>query len=574
LKKRTAWLLVASVMVVALGAAATGAAVWLIRLRYGRGASGSGAGQYLQIGIQGELYDGPPADLDSFFDRRPLSLQQLVESLDRAAADSKIKGTILRIGPLPESGWGAVRELRDAVVRFRESGKPAYAHIEYCDDKEYYLATACSKIFAVPEAIIDVTGLSMETTFFKRTLDKIGVEAQFEGVGKYKNAPNAYTEDSYTEPHREQMQALLDSVFEKYVEGLSESRSRDENQIQAILDEGPFNGSQALKAGLVDELVYLEELQDKLQDTSGLAPRHYLKSRRGLGWGLKKIALIYVMGDIIPGKSGSSIFGGIVYSGSDTIASAIRKARKDEGIKAIVLRIDSPGGVATAADVIWREVREAQRVKPVVASMGDLAASGGYYVAMGADAVIAQPTTLTGSIGVFGGKLDLHGLYDKLGVTKETLKRGRFADLYSDYRPWNDSEREKIRGLLVAFYRSFVKKAAEGRGRSVEQIEEAAQGRVWTGAEALEVGLVDRLGGLDAAVALAKEKADIPTSEKVALVVLPERKGWLETLFEQQDEEAVILRYAPSELKALLRIFENGGSQNTLARLPYEIRVH
>ncbi|MBN2369055.1 MAG: signal peptide peptidase SppA [Vicinamibacteria bacterium] len=574
MKKRTAWLLIASVVVVALGAAATGAAILLVRLRFDRGVSGSAAGRYLQIGVQGALYDGPPADLDGFLERRPLSLQQLIDGIDRAAADSKIKGIIMRVGPISESGWGAVRELRDAVSRFRESGKPAYAHVEYCNDKEYYLASACSKVFAVPEAIINVTGLAMETTFFRRTLDKIGVEAQFEGVGKYKNAPNTYTESSYTEPHREQMEALLDGLFENYIAGLSESLELDEDQIRELLNGGPYIGGDALKVGLIDELVYLEELKERLQDASSLSPRRYLKSRRKLDWGRKRLALIYVVGDIMPGKSGASLLGGIVFSGSDTIAAAIRQARQNENIKAIVLRIDSPGGVATAADVIWREVREARRVKPVVASMGDLAASGGYYVAMGADAIVAQPTTLTGSIGVFGGKLNLRGLYDKLGVTKETLKRGRFADLYSDYRPWTDPERERIRGLLVALYRSFLEKAAEGRGQSVSQIGEAAQGRVWTGSEALDIGLVDQLGGLNTAVAIAKEKANIPAAEEVTLVILPERKGWIETLFEQDDEKAMALHYAPDELKAFLNLVERGGSGNLLARLPYEIRVH
>jgi protease-4 len=573
MKKRTTWLLVASVLVVSLGAAAFGAGALLLRNKWGGGMAKKGAaGQYLRINLQGELQDAPPADLHSILEHRELSLQQIVEGLDRAAHDAKIKGVLVKVGPLSDSGWGAARELHDAISRFRESGKPIYAHIEYCGDKEYYVAAACSRVYAVPEALIDVAGLAVQATFFRKTLDKLGIEAQFEGVGKYKNAPNTYTETTFTEPHREQMQALLDSLFATYVAGLAKSRGRTEAQVLRMIDEGPYDGDGALKAGLVDGLLYGEELEKKLEDASAVGARQYLKSRPGFGWGREKLALIYVLGEIVPGKSGSSLLGGTSFAGSDTLAAAIRQARDDAAIKAIVVRIDSPGGVATASDVIWREMREARRIKPVIASLGDVAASGGYYIAMGADAIVTQPTTITGSIGVFGGKLNLHGLYDKLGITKETLTRGRFADLYSDYRRWDDEERARVRAMLVAFYHSFIDKAAQGRNRKPEEIEKVAQGRVWTGAEALNIGLADRLGDLKSAIALARERAKIPASSEVALVVLPEHKGWLEA-FLQQDEEAAALRYVPAELRSLLSAMERSETNPVLARMPFDIRI-
>ena len=276
------------------------------------------------------------------------------------------------------------------------------------------------------------------------------------------------------------------------------------------------------------------------------------------------------MGDIVPGESQGSPLGG-QFAGSDTVAGALRDARKDADVKAIVLRVDSPGGSGTASDVIWREVVLAKKEKPVIVSMGDLAASGGYYISMASDYIVAQPTTITGSIGVFGGKFTLHGLYDKLGITKEILTRGQHADIFSEYRPWNDEERAKFRSMMVAFYQDFIKRAAEGRKKSVEQIDAIAQGRVWTGSEALDRGLVDRLGGLDVALGVAKERAHIGRDQEVNLVVLPERKGLIETILERQDEG--VGAALPRDLRVLLRWARSFGQAQVLARLPFDLQV-
>jgi protease-4 len=251
------------------------------------------------------------------------------------------------------------------------------------------------------------------------------------------------------------------------------------------------------------------------------------------------VALVYAVGEIVSGESQDGPFGGSGFAGADTVAAALRQAREDRAVKAIVLRVDSPGGSGTASDVIWREVRLARKAKPVVVSMGDVAASGGYYIAMAGDAIVAQPGTITGSIGVFGGKFSLRGLYDKIGITRETLTRGRHADLFSDYRPWDEEERAKVRGLMEAFYAEFLRKAAEGRKMSEAEVDAVAQGRVWTGAEAKQRGLVDELGGLSDALALAKQRAGIARDEEVALVVLPERKGLLDLLLENRDADAL-----------------------------------
>ena len=262
MKKRTAWVLVAGVAAVAIGAAGVGALALV--LRGSKGVSWT-SDSYLYLRLEGEVPEQPPADFGSFLERRPASLRTLMQSLDRAAADPKVRAVVVRVSVLPDSGWGKVQELRDAITRFRKSGKPAYAHLEISGNKEYYLATACTKIYAVPSALLDVTGLHSEVMFFRNTLDKLGVQAQFEGVGKYKNAPNQFTETGFTEAHREQMEALLDSVYAQYVAAIASARGKTPDEVQAIVDAGPYEGRDALQAGLVDELLYEDQIEDRLK---------------------------------------------------------------------------------------------------------------------------------------------------------------------------------------------------------------------------------------------------------------------------------------------------------------------
>jgi protease IV len=575
LKKRTGWVLVAAVAAVAIGAAAVGALALLLRGNSQSTSTWAGK-SYLYLNLDREIPEQPPVELPSFFERRPPTLRTLVESIDRAGEDSKVDALVLRVSMLPDAGWGKVQELRDAILRFRKSGKPAYAHLEFAGNKEYYLATACSKIYAVPNAILDVSGLRSETMFFANTLEKLGVQAQFEGVGKYKNAPNQFTQTGFTEPHREQMEALLDSIYEEYVAGIRASRNKTAEETQDIIDAGPYDGARALKAGLVDELLYADQLRDRLKDAESVTPGRYAKgASHGFGFDRRpKIALIYAVGEIVGGESQGGALGGQV-AGSDTVAAALKDAREDSAVQAIVLRVDSPGGSGTASDVIWREVVLARKAKPLVVSMGDVAASGGYYIAMASDAIVAQPSTITGSIGVFGGKFTLRGLYDKIGITKEILTRGRNADLFSEYRPWTDEERAKFRTLMVSFYEEFIKKAAEGRKKSYDDVDAVAQGRVWTGNEALRHGLVDKLGGLDVAVGLAKERAKIAKGQDVNLVVMPEHKGLLETILERQEEEVgeKAMVGVPREMRDFMRWARLLGDGQLAARLPFDLAI-
>lgn len=568
MKRRTAWIFAASVAAVTLGAALVGGLALLLR---GRAPALASSDSYLYLALDRELPEQPPRDIETFFERRPPSLRTVVESLDRAAGDASVHAVVVRLSALPDTGWGKVQELRAALGRFRKSGKAAYAHLEAAGNREYYLATGCSKIFAVPTAILDVSGLAAEVTFFRGTLDKLGIQAQFEGVGKYKNAPNQFTERSFTEPHREQMEALLDSVYGQYVTAIAEGRGKTPQQVAELVERGPYAAQEALRAGLVDELLYQDEVEARLKSAERLTPGQYVRSARGFFDGRARVALVYAVGEIVSGESQDGPFGGGGFAGSDTIAGALRQARQDRAVKAIVLRVDSPGGSGTASDVIWREVRLARKAKPVVVSMGDVAASGGYYIAMGGDAIVAQPGTITGSIGVFGGKFSLRGLYDKVGITRETLTRGRHADLFSEYRPWDEEERATIRGLMEVFYADFVRKAAEGRKMSEAEIDALAQGRVWTGADAKQRGLVDQLGGLNDALDVAKRRAGIGRDEEVALVILPERKSLLDLVLQNRDEDA--LSQLPGELRALLRLGRALQGGAILARLPFELRI-
>jgi protease-4 len=482
-----------------------------------------------------------------------------------------VSALVVRVGMLPDAGWAKVQELRAAITRFRAAGKPAYAHIEFCSNKEYYLATACDKVYAVPSAILDVSGLAAEITFLRGSLDKLGVQAQFEGVGKYKNAPNQFTETGFTAPHREQMEAMLDSLFDEYLTAIAKGRKRTPEQARALIDGGPYDAQEAKNAGLVDELRYRDQIEQELKDASRTTPTRYLRGARPFFDTRPKIAVVYAVGDIIPGASQRGPFGG-EYAGADTVAAAFRQAREDSSIRAVVFRVDSPGGFGPAADVMWREVAVTKRKKPVIVSMGDYAASGGYYVSMGADYVLAQPGTLTGSIGVFSGKFNLRGFYDKVGLKKELLARGKNALIYTEYRAWNDAERTRVQAMNAAFYADFVKRASEGRKKSFEQIDDVAQGRVWTGAEALQHGLIDKLGGFGDAVEVAMQRAGIAKGQDVALLVLPARKGLLETLMERQ-EEGQLEAALPEDLRATLRFMTLLRDGAPMARLPFELRV-
>jgi protease-4 len=492
----------------------------------------------------GDLPEVEPDDVvGQVFGRDVNTVRGFVEALRRASRDDRVRAVLLMPSTLDLPYWGKVQEMRDAVVAFRKSGKKVTAFLEFGGDREYYLASAADRVFLMPTSSLDLTGVASYEMFLRGTLDKIGAYADFVHIGDYKTAPNQLTQKGFTPAHREMSRSLNRDMYDQLVAGIAEGRKKNENEIRDLLDKGPFVAKDALDAGLVDELAYEDELDDRVPelgdgDTMRRVEGGDYQRIRPQSVGIRprsRIALLYVVGTIVSGKSGFDAVNGSVV-GSETIIDQLRKIRDDDSIKAIVLRIDSPGGSSVASDVIWRELtitREENPKRPIVTSMSDLAASGGYYIAMPTEAIVAQPGTLTGSIGIFGGKIVIGGTLAKVGVTTESVISGANADIYSPFAPFTPAQRAKLASFMDDFYKNFLKKVADSRKSTPDAIHAVAQGRVWTGRQALGHGLVDALGGLDAAVALAKEKAKIPANEEVQLVVYPERRSLFDVVSEQ-----------------------------------------
>jgi len=486
----------------------------------------------LVLRIGGDLSEMEPGGvLGQFIEAAP-TVRGVVEMIRKAKTDRRISSLVIKpagAGAL----WGKVQEVRDAVADFRRSGKPAIAYLEFGGEQEFYLASACDKVFLMPTASLDLTGMASYELFLRGMLDKIGAYPDALHIGEYKTASNTLTEHTYTPAHREMAESLNTDLYQQLVRGIADGRHKSEAEVKSLIDHGPFLPEEALKAGLIDDLAYEDELDDKVKLGTGKIKytdmneyRQVSPTSLGLNRG-PKIAVLYAAGIIASGKSNyDSPSGNVV--GSETLVDYLRKARADSAVKAIVLRIDSPGGSAIASDVIWREVMLTKNQKPVIASMSDVAASGGYYIAMPAHAIVAEPSTLTGSIGVVITKFVIDGTLKKLGLNMEGVSQGKYAQMYSPVRPFSPEERARVAENMQATYDTFVEKAAQGRNTTPEKIDAIAQGRVWTGRQAKQLGLVDELGGLDRAVAIAKQRAKIPQDSEVELVIYPPKKSFYE----------------------------------------------
>ena len=501
-------------------------------------------GATLVINPGGGLREVAPNGLvDQLIAGNTTTLRALIEDLQKAKRDPRITNVLLLPSGLDSPFWGKVQELRSAIVDFRRSGKKVMAFLEYGGDREYYLASAADRVVLLPTSPLDLTGVASYEVFFRGTLDKLGAYPDFLHVGDYKTAVNQFTEKGFTAAHREMSESLNRDMYDQLVKDLATARGKSEAEIRALFDEGPFTPEAALRAGLVDDLAYDDQLDDRMRALrfgSGNLPRidgaDYRRVTPG-AVGIRprsRIAVLYAVGTIVSGRSGFDAGSGQVV-GSESFVEQIRRVRDDPSIRAIVVRIDSPGGSSVASDVIWRELmitRDQKPSRPLIASMSDLAASGGYYIALPAQAIVAQPATLTGSIGVFMGKVAIGGTAAKAGITTETVKSGANADVYSPFAPFSPAQREKLGEYMEGFYANFVQKAATSRRMTTAQVHAVAQGRVWTGRQAREHGLVDTLGGLEAAVAVAKQRARIPADEDVDLVAYPAARSLYETLTE------------------------------------------
>jgi protease-4 len=489
----------------------------------------------------GELQDTTPDDVvGQLISSEATTVRGFVESLRLAKRDPRITGVLLMPSSLDSPFWGKVQELRDAVLDFRKSGKVVVAFLEFGGDREYYLASAADKVFLLPTSALDLTGVASYEVFLRGTFDKLGAFPDFLQIGDYKTAVNQLTQKSFTPAHREMTESLNGDMYQQLVRGIAAARKKTEAEMRQLLDEGPFAPEEAVKYGLVDGLAYEDQLDDRIPQLRQGGEMHRVNgsdyqrvTARSLGIRpTSRIAVLYASGVIASGKSGYDPGNGMVV-GSDTFVEQVRRLREDDSIKAIVLRVDSPGGSSVASDVMWRELmitRDEKPSRPLVTSMGDLAASGGYYISVPGQAIVAQPGTLTGSIGIFAGKFVVSGTLDKVGVSTETVKSGKNSDIYSPFARFSPEQRTKVGQYVDGFYKNFVAKVAEGRHLTPERVDAVAQGRVWTGAQAKERGLVDALGGLDAAVAIAKQRAHIPADEDVDLVVYTPRRSFYEAL--------------------------------------------
>jgi protease-4 len=516
-----------------------------------------------------------------FFGYESLTFRDLLGAITRARDDSRIEKLLLHVRATG-LGRGHAAELRDHLLDFKSTGKPLVAFVEYGGNRDYFLATAADEIFLHPRAILDLRGVRAEALFVRGALEKIGVEAEFERIAAYKSAPEMFLRDEMSPENREAIEGLVDTVHGSLVEALLQGRGMERGQAAGLIGRGPFTAEGALELDLVDGLHYVDEVKKRLapegKDEIATVPvAEYVHARSAApSFGRRaRIAVIYGIGAIVGGDSTEdSVFGRVM--GSDTIAEAYEKAREDESIDAVVFRIDSPGGSDVASDVIWREATLTREKKPVVVSMADVAASGGYWIATASDAIVAEPTTVTGSIGIYAGKFNLAGLYDKIGVSTDGVESSGNADFFSSSRSFTAEERAKLRRILESGYRAFLERVAESRKKTTDEVHAVAQGRVWSGRDAKEIGLVDELGGLKRALDIAKEKAGFAADAKVELRILPEKKPLLEYLLSSfaASSESSLARIDPKEILASSPLLRHIASGAPLALMPFQIQIH
>ncbi|MFC6101841.1 signal peptide peptidase SppA [Olivibacter domesticus] len=516
-------------------------------------------------------------NIPSFSSEKTIGLDEILRRIEAAKKDDRIKGIILDINGVGAS-FATLQEIRNALLNFKQSKKFITAYSEGYSQKGYYLASTADKVYLNPEGSVDFRGLATQLSFFKGTLEKLGIEAQVIKVGTYKSAVEPFILDKMSPANEEQINSYLNSVYDYYLENVSKSRNLPIDTLRGIANsyEGR-DANLALQSKLVDGLKYKDELIDELKSRLKIDKKKKIKAVNIEDYSApvgetntsqERIAIVYAVGDIVSGEGSDEQIG------SERIARAIRAVREDDKIKAVVFRVNSPGGSALASDVIWREVELTKKAKPIIVSMGDVAASGGYYIACAADSIFAQPNTITGSIGVFGIIPNLQNFFNnKLGITFDEVKTGKYADLMSVNRPLTTDERDLIQQGVNKTYNTFTKKVSDGRKISQAKVDSIGQGRVWTGAQALQIGLVDRLGGLEDAIKSAAKKAKI---KDYKLIAYPSLKDPFESLLSSSTDKmkSWAIKQDLGEGYTLYRqaksVLEQSGIQ---ARLPYILNI-
>ncbi|MCX6599449.1 MAG: signal peptide peptidase SppA [Acidobacteria bacterium] len=505
----------------------------------------------LWLKLEGGIAEAPPDEMPLPFleAQSAVTVQELWSALRAAATDSRIKAVVLTPRGV-SAGWAKLDEVRSAIVEFKKSGKPVLCWLRTPGAREYYLATAADKIYLAEQDMVNVKGLGAEITYYKGTLDKLGVQMEFETAGKFKDAGDSYRRTAMSPETREVLGSMLDGIYGTIISAIAQGRKKNPAEIRTMMDDGPFLGQKALALGLVDGLLYEDQFRDELRKTLGggeianIGAREYAReSGRGKG---PRFGLVVAAGSILRGHAGG--FGESEAIMSEDFVKTLRAAREDESLRGVIVRIDSPGGDAIASDDILREMKLLSAKKPIVISMSDVAASGGYYIAATGDPIVAYPNTITGSIGVIYGKPNLKGLYDKIGVTKDSLARGRNALIDSDYGPMSEPTRAKLREGIMSTYQGFLKRVADARKMKVEEVDALGQGRAWLGSQGKDRKLVDELGGLDKAISLLKAKAKLGPDESIRLVPYPPRRSFVARFLTKSTESV-----ADREVRAWLK---------------------
>jgi protease-4 len=512
-----------------------------------------------------------------FENERNIGLNDILISIEKAKSDKKIKGIYIDVSYI-QAGYAGIEEIRNKLIDFRKSGKFVLAYSEVYTKSAYYLASAANKVYLNPEGMIDFRGFSTEITFFKGALDKLGIEPQIIKVGTYKSAVEPFILDKMSKANKEQVTSFIGSLYDHYISRIAESRKISKESLLNISNLALVRSAQdGLKYRLVDGLKYKDEVLSELKNLTGIQQSKDLNSVAIADYAIvandekssssNRIAVIYAVGEIMSGEGNDETIG------SERISRAIRKARTDKKIKAVVLRVNSPGGSALASDVIWREVELTKKVKPIMVSMGDVAASGGYYIACNADSIFAQPNTITGSIGVFGIIPNMKKFFNnKLGITFDGVQTGKYADI-SITRPLQEDEKMILQQEINQIYKTFTQKVANGRRKSVAYVDSIGQGRVWTGEQALKNGLVDRLGNIDDAIRSAAKMAKLKDYKVVAY---PSQKDPFQEIFETSSDK-IRTYFTKQELgdqytyyQQIKSVLNRSGMQ---ARMPYEVMI-
>lgn len=494
----------------------------------------------LTIQIEGEIPEQPAENsFQDLFGGPSPTLTDITVGLDRARNDPHITGLEVSVGEASLS-MASIQEIRSLIQAFNRTRKFSVAYLEFATNRSYYLASACQTVVMLPKSEFHLHGMMASTTFLRGAFDKLGIYPDFIHIGEYKNATNVYTEKKFTDAHREATKELVDDWYRQFVHGIAAARGLTPDEVEKIIAAGPYNTDAAPATHLIDRIAYGDAVRDlvihkNLGHDRRISLRRYLD--RSEEFSMQKVAVIYAVGEIGPGNSAASPLGGEMM-GSETMAEQFRIARRDNLVKAVVVRVNSPGGVAFSSEVIRHELELTKRVKPVVVSMSDVAASGGYWLAMSADRIIAEPGTITGSIGVLMGKFNILGLYEKLGLSTDSVTTTENSTLEYPFQNFTPAQRETVLRNMHETYGDFLRGVAAGRHMRVEDVDKIAQGHVWTGERARQLGLVDEIGGLHTAITRARELARIPADQHIGLLMLPQRRSFFERILDGSHDDS------------------------------------